>query len=690
MEGFATDPLLPLGWVVAIGVALLVAAVMAGLSRLRSGLLRGLAGLGVIAALLNPQRTEEEREPLPDTLLVIHDRSESTQAGDRERQLEALRLGLAETVAEDESLDTVLVDLSTSTLPGQDGTRLLPALREGLGEVPANRLAGVVVLTDGQIHDIPETASRLLPEDIPLHVIVPPSNGERDRRMNVVISPTYGLVDEDAEFRFSIDDTGQTGTAIVELRINGEPITRESVPLNEELGFPVRIDRRGRNTVELRVEGVPGELTLRNNVHISEISGIRDRLRVLLITGAPHSGGRAWRNLLKSDPAVDLVQFTILTNPYTQDVRAGTSELSLIQFPTRQLFEETLDEFDLIIFDQYQRRSLDGRGRTDPLIAPYQMQNIANWVEQGGALLVAAGPGYATEDSLYRTPLSAVLPARPTGEVTETGFRPRLNSEGRLHPITSSFEGRDAEWGRWFRIIDTDVVGGNVLMEGPSAEPLLIIDRVEEGRVAVIASDQAWLWAKGFEGGGPYSAVFRRLGHWLMGEPDLEAERLTAQSDGETLLIERRTLEDDPGPVTVTAPDGTSTTVQLQREGEGIYRGTARSNGPGAYRLDAKGVSDVAAVGALNPWEYADLRVDAETISPLAEANSGRVYQSDTVPPVRRVEPGDATSGEDWMGLVAHGRYEIRDSRRADLLPGWVYFLFAGLCLALAWRREST
>ena len=690
MGNFAFDPLIGTTWIAVLGVALVAMALLAGASRLRSAVLRLLAAFAVIAALLNPQRVEEDREDLPDTVLVIRDRSESTDVGDRATRLDSLQEALAEEVAADPSLEAVTINLDQSALPGQDGSRLLPALTEGLGEVPASRFAGVVVLTDGQLHDIAETAQRFLPEGIPLHVIVPEGEGERDRRMNVTVAPTYGLVDEETIFEFRVDDEEGAGDAVVELRINGELITQEAVPTNSDLRFPVLIQRRGRNTVELRAAPVDGEITERNNLHVSEISGIRDRLRVLLIVGAPNSGGRAWRNLLKSDPAVDLVQFTILTNPWIQDARAAQNELSLIQFPTRQLFEETLDEFDLIIFDQYKRRQLSGTGRSEPLIAPYQLSNIARWVEDGGALLVAAGAGYAASDSLARTPLSAVLPALPTGEVTETPFRPRINTEGSLHPITESFTGRDGEWGRWFRVVDTNVVSGNVLMEGPSAEPLLVVDKVGDGRVAVLASDQAWLWARGYEGGGPYSAIFRRLAHWLMGEPDLEAERLTARAEGDTLLVERRSLDDDPGPVTITAPDGTQQQVVLSKEAEGIWRGSATSRGAGAYRLDGNGASDIAAVGALNPLEYSDLRATTSVLAPLVEANGGLIAQADALPDIRRVGVGGSTKGDSWMGLVRHDRYEVRASRRTDALPSWVYLLIAGLCIALAWRREST
>ncbi len=179
--------------------------------------------------------------------------------------------------------------------------------------------------------------------------------------------------------------------------------------------------RGGNNILEFAVAPVPGEVTEANNRAVHVLDGIRENLRVLLVSGEPHSGERAWRNLLKSDASVDLVHFTILRPPEKQD---GTpiNELSLIAFPTRELFVEKIKEFDLIIFDRYQHRGVL------PII---YYDNIAQYVENGGALLIAAGPEHAGPDSIASTPLSAVLPANPTGTMDEKAFYPRLTDEGR-------------------------------------------------------------------------------------------------------------------------------------------------------------------------------------------------------------------------------------------------------------------
>jgi len=588
------------------------------------------------------------------------------------------------------------LDIITISIPqDNEGTLLAAALNDALASAPSERLAAVVALTDGRSHDVAEATASFLPEGIPFHSLIIGEPEARDRRILATKAPKFGVVGEQAEYELLVEDPGFDGErARIELKLNGDVKARFPITIGRPLSIPLEIERRGSNTVELTVQGVEGELTLNNNLFVSEIQGVRDRLRVLLITGEPHNGGRAWRNLLKSDPALDLVQFTILTsrNKYTN---ATERELSLIQFPTRQLFEERLDEFDLIIFDQYERRSLSrGRGRSQPTILPQYFQNIAHYVEDGGGLLLATGPAFATQASLYRTPLVTVLPARPTGETLTGAFRPELNSKGRRHPITSDFQGNeDQAWGPWYRVVDNDPIGGDVLMDGPDGVPLFVIDKVEDGRVAMLMSDQAWLWAKGHEGGGPYREMFRRTAHWLMGEPELDAETLTAVRDGEELVITRRSLDDVDAPVTVISPDGTQRRITLDRIAEGLYRATTPLAGQGAYRLQNDDISTITAVGALNPKEYENLLPSEDVLAPLSDATGGIVksveLSASNLPTIRRPRAGRTTTGNNWMGLVAHETYTVTQSRRTPLAPGIFLFALFFIFIAWAWRREG-
>ena len=691
LPNMAFDPLLPLGWIIALGGVMFLAALAAGIGRLRSYFLRLLAGLFLILSLLNPQTVIEERDPLQDAVLVIKDESESMRLGGRAEAADKTYQDLIQQLEADPSLD-----VSTALIrPDSDGTRLTTSLIDGLGNLPASRLAGVIAITDGQVHDLPQNPETLLPEGVPFHSIIIGEEKARDRRISAIVAPKFGLVGEQAEFELRVDDPGFEGErANIEIKLNGVTKARFPATIGNRISIPIEIERRGPNTVELTVRAAEGELTLNNNVFVAEISGIRDRMRVLLVTGEPHNGGRSWRNLLKSDPAVELVQFTILTNPRVKNTNARQGELSLIAFPTRQLFEEKLDEFDLIIFDHFRRRFAPSRsGRSTPILSPVYLQNVARYVDDGGALLIATGPAFAEQESIYRSPLAAVLPTRPTGDTTKEAFKPELNEKGRRHPITSSFAGReDQTWGNWFRIIDNKPISGDVLMEGPDAAPLLVIDKIGKGRVAMLLSDQAWLWSKGFDGGGPYSEMFRRTAHWLMGEPDLDAEKLTATSENGLLAIERRTLEDKPQTVLVERPDGSKETVRLSKTANGIYRGSVKSSGQGAYRLASGDVTTITAIGSLNPKEYAKLQPTTEVLLPLAEGTGGGLFPTElnaNVPDIRRIKAGKATKDASWMGLVAHEDYAVRSSKRSPLAPGWVFFLLALLSMGGAWLREG-
>ena len=691
LPNIAFDPLLSIGWIIALGILMFIAALAAGIGRLRSYFLRLLAGMFIVLALVNPQTVIEDREPLQDAVLIIKDESESMQLGGREDASNKAYTSLLEQLKADPTLE-----VNTAIIrPDSDGTRLTSSLIDGLGNMPANRLAGVIAITDGQIHDLPANPEGLLPEGVPFHSLIIGEENARDRRISAIVAPRYGLVGEQAEFELRVDDPGHNGErAQIEIKLNGVTKARFPATIGNRISIPIEIERRGSNTVELTVKPVDGELTLNNNVFVAEISGIRDRMRVLLVTGEPHNGGRSWRNLLKSDPAVDLVQFTILTNPRVKNTNARQSELSLIAFPTRQLFEEKLTEFDLIIFDHFKRRFQPSRsGRSTPILSPYYLQNVSQYVEDGGALLVATGPAFAADESIYRSPLAAVLPSRPTGETTNEAFKPELNAKGRRHPITASFSGKDDKtWGKWFRIIDNKPISGNVLMEGPDAAPLLVIDKIGKGRVAMLMSDQAWLWSKGFDGGGPYSEMFRRTAHWLMGEPDLDAEKLTATAENGLLAIERRTLEDRNQKVTVKKPDGTSERVTLSKTADGIYRGSVKSAGQGAYRLESGDVSTITAIGTLNPKEYAQLQPTTDILSSLSSNTGGSQHPiglSGKSPEIRRVKAGRKLSNPNALSLVAHEDYTVRASKRSPLAPGWLFFILALLCLLGAWRREG-
>ena len=238
-----------------------------------------------------------------------------------------------------------------------DGTRLFSALSAALSDVPHDRIAGAIMVTDGRVHDVPADASAL-GFAAPVHALITGSSNERDRRVVLVTTPRFGIVGQSQTIAYRVEDQGiSAGVAQITVRRDGETVDSRTVRVGQQISVSVTIPHAGPNIVEIEASPLENELTLVNNRAVVSIDGVRDKLRVLLVSGEPHAGERTWRNLLKSDAAIDLVHFTILRPPEKQD---GTpiNELSLIAFPTRELFLQKINEFQLIIFDRYARQGV--------------------------------------------------------------------------------------------------------------------------------------------------------------------------------------------------------------------------------------------------------------------------------------------------------------------------------------------
>mgnify|MGYP001809764891 FL=1 len=684
----AFDPLLPWTALAALGAVGLVLVLLGLRARARGTIWRLGSLVVVLAALANPSLIEEQRKPIADVALVVVDDSDSMAIGERRQQVQAARESLKRKLGQQDGLEVREVVLPPSQIqlgserPG--GTRLIDAMRSALIEIPQERLAGVVLLSDGQVHDVP---AGVPPElgGAPVHALIAGRKNERDRLIVLEQSPRYGVVGREVTTKFRIDDPAG-GTAPVTLSVGGEVVKRIDVPVGRSVELPITVGNPGANVVELEVGPGPSELTLDNNRALFTINGVRDRLRVLLVSGEPYQGERAWRNLLKSDPAVDLVHFTILRTPQKDDF-TPVRELSLIVFPMRELFEQKLKEFDLIIFDRYESGNLITRD---------YFRNITEYVKGGGALLVSVGPVFATQRSLYRTPLGAILPGAPTGDVVETGFKPKVTEIGQRHPVTANLPqagdpNKEPEWGRWFRLITSRTERGNAVLAGAEEKPLVILDRVGEGRVAQLLSDHLWLWNRGIDGGGPQPELVRRVAHWLMKEPDLEEEALRATAVGGRIEITRRTLATTFPQVTMTSPGGATRTLDLRQTAPGLGVAVVDVDKPGLYRFDDGTLRAVAAVGSPDPLEFSDVRATDAKLKPLVDGTGGALMwladQSD--PDIRTVRPGRAAGGSDWIGLRRNEGYTVAGINQLPLLPGILVALAFLMAIASAWWREG-
>tara|TARA_B100001093_G_scaffold85190_1_gene76908 strand:- start:682 stop:2727 length:2046 start_codon:yes stop_codon:yes gene_type:complete len=677
-ESVIFSPFLPLP---VIGLAALVVVLFTAIALMRglSGwALRGLGALLVVGALVQPMYQSEDRTPLKDIVVLLIDQSASQTLLDRARITENRTAEIEAALAARPNTQVHRIEVNDG--PDDTGSLLMTALSEQLSKLPSERIAGIILLSDGLLHDL-----ELAPElPAPLHLMLSGKKSDWDRRVTVKNAPAFAILDEEITLTLRIEDSGAApATPVIVpliISVDGGPPQSYQVPLNQDLSLPITLPHAGRNIIQFETPKVAGELTDRNNSALVQINGVRDRLRVLLVSGQPHAGGRIWRNLLKSDSAVDLVHFTILRSPNKQD-GVPVDELSLIPFPTRELFMEKIHDFDLIIFDRYKRRGI--------LPALY-LDNVVDYVRNGGAVLVAAGPDFASANSLYRSPLSNILPAEPTARVITKPLRPKLTAVGQKHPVTANLSSDKTEWGRWLRQIEVTQKSGHILMSGADERPLLILDRQGEGRVALLASDHAWLWHRGFEGGGPQRELLRRLAHWMMKEPDLEEETLTARAYGDGLKIIRQSLQDNIAPVTVTSPSGNKSLLNLKQTAPGRFEADLQTDELGLYRLIGDGQSSVVGLGPTAPREFEHTIATAELLKPLITSTGGGVIRmTAALPGLRDVRPGRKAAGRGWIGLTPRKAFETRDITQLALLPPWlVLLLIAGLITA-GWLREG-
>lgn len=682
---FTLSPLLAWPYVAALAAAGLVFIAITVMTRGRGWLLRSLALALLLLALLNPSLRNEDRENLSDIAVAVVDQSRSQSFGDRTARTERALADLKQAVARLGNTELRVVSVTSNVSTENDGTRLFAALNQALSEVPPERFAGAVFITDGEVHDVPGDVAKL-GLNAPLHSLITGSRKEIDRRIVLEQSPRFGIVGKEQTIKFRVEENGnKPGPIGVTVRLNNGEEQNIEVQPGQSVSLPVLVDHGGQNITEIIADPLPGEITEQNNRAVSIIEGIRDRLRVLLVSGEPHPGERTWRNLLKADASVDLVHFTILRPPEKQD---GTpiKELSLIAFPTRELFVEKLDEFDLIIFDRYQRRGI---------LPMMYLANIADYVKRGGAVLIAAGPDFAAEDGLYNTPLNAVLQVVPSGQVLEGGFKPHVTEKGERHPVTRGLQGAQGptpSWGRWFRQVDADAQSGDVVMSGLDDKPLLVLSREEQGRLALLLSDHGWLWARGFEGGGPQTELLRRLAHWLMKEPDLEEEYLSGKQNNDKIEIERRTMADTASPVTVTLPSGAKKEIELYQVTPGVWRAGLPVTEPGIHRLSDGKLTAAVAIGSADPKETADPIATEAKLAPVAKASGGGLYWLEdysSLPRIVKADAGRQMAGSGWLAFKANDAHRVRAVYELPLFSTLGSLGLLLMAFAAMWYREG-
>ena len=302
-------------------------------------------------------------------------------------------------------------------------------------------------------------------------------------------------------------------------------------------------------------------------------------------------------------------------------------------------------------------------------------------------------PEFAMNDGLYSTPMADVLTASPTGEVLDGAFRPKVTKPGTRHPVTGGLPGGEAAtptWGKWFRVVETTAPEIDTLMSGLEDKPLLVLSRQGEGRAAQLLSDQSWLWARGYDGGGPQTELLRRLAHWLMKEPDLEEEALSGKQLGRKLAIIRRTMADKAEAVTVTSPSGATSTVTLDEKSPGLWQGSMKVAEAGMYALNDGKLQAVAAAAAGDAREAEDILATPAKLAPIAKATGGGMtWLEDGMPRLIKISGDRQMAGAGWLGLKANGAYRVTAVSEVPLFASLLALGALLVVFCLMWYREG-
>jgi hypothetical protein len=684
------SPFIDETWLIAVAVIGAVFVAAAFWRSRRTLVFRAVTLAFFILILMNPSLLSEDRKGVDDVAVIVVDRSASQTMGQRQERTDRALAALKAQLDKVEGLDLRIIEAPEAGSL-ENRTKLFEVLDPAFASIPQQRRAGVIFLSDGQIHDVPQNPAQFTQYG-PISLLLSGDRNERDRQIVITNAPSYGLVGQAVDVKYKIEDTANIGASTADVTFTRHDGTTErfNVSVNIEQTLSLPIENPGQNVFELSVQGVNDELTAANNKAALLVNGVRDRLRVLLVSGKPHAGGRTWRDLLTSDPGVDLVHFTILREPEKLDF-TPQDELSLIAFPFRELFEIKLYDFDLIIFDRY---------HLNRILPNFYFDNIAKYVEEGGAFLEASGPSYAGEDSIYMTSLVNILPGSPTGDIIERPFKPTPTDLGRRHPVTNSlvwgdYHSKDKgvpSWGRWLRQVGIHQESGDALLNGIEDKPLLILDRVKKGRVAQIASDQIWLWSRGYETGGPHAELLRRVVHWLMKEPELDERALSVSTEKNTIIVRKHIYDQEKETIGMTAPDGKKSMFDLAPTPEGWLEHRITASALGIYAFeDGNGERRYAIIGDVNPPELFSVKTTAERLEPaLSASNGGAVWLADAPEPrVRLLTNSRSYAGNNWVGLRRNNDYTVSGVKDIPLMPEWMSLLLLLCLLTFAWWREG-
>ncbi|HEY5998298.1 MAG TPA: glutamine amidotransferase, partial [bacterium] len=541
--------------------------------------------------------------------------------------------------------------------------------------------------------------------------------GERTRDVEIAAAepPAVAFAGSPAVIAVTVRSSGYAGREVPLLLKRGEQVLvsrtlrlpPDGTELRESLEWTPPAP--GAHALTLQVPLLDGEQIAENNRADLSFDAVRDRIRVLVVSGTPSWSYRFLRGALKGDPSLDVVSFIILRSA-SDAVDVPQQDLSLIPFPTQKIFMEELPNFDLLIFDNF---------ASQPYLPSAYLEKVEEFVRGGGGFWMLGGPLSYQGGRYQLTPLAPLLPVSlPDAPAAGGGFRdvtvrPRLTAAGRAHPF---FQGLVAQGGeppplQGYNVSGPAVRGAVVLaevpVEGGPAQPLVVIGRHGKGRVLSVLTDSLWDWAFEEAGRGrgsrPYLAFVRQAVRWSIGDPQLEPARVEPErarvAPGEKVRARIRVLGEDFLPaaspdlsVTLKGPRGETRALAPTAEAPGVFVVEAPAPGEGTWEIAAEAsargkVYARAAAVVTAAWPLEEFRspgLNRDALKALLAGRRGALLElgdaGDTAEALARV----------LRDLTGEGAAREREEGRALAESVPVFLLFLAL-LAGEWilRRRS-
>ena len=683
------DPILQIKYIFIFSIFFILSIIICYFYKIKYIYIRALTFLAFLVFILNPQINKKHVEHHKDIVIVVSDLTQSIIETRKAKEVESIRKDISSQLKEIGNIEQINIKLNNNKKIEQNNankieTSLFKEVNKVINSLNIERLSGIIIITDGQIHDF-HNYNKLLSKT-PIHYILVGNKKEKDRILKTTNVPKFAVLGKKYEISINIKDNTEKKNLKTDFYLNEQLVSTKYLSQNKTYKILLPELSIGKNILEIKTEESNIEISKLNNYQTHEIVGIQDKLKVMLISGEPNMGLRNLRNILNSDPNIELLHFTILRPPTKRDL-TPVKELSLIPFPTQELFAADISKFNLIIFDQY---GLQG------ILPPKYLDNISKFVLSGGALLDIVGKKHLTKDSLINSPIKQILPTIPLENISNKMFKPELTKVGKLHPITNKLKNNYQEkpWGEWTNYTRSQLTSGKVLLHHKS-DPLLAVDYVGKGRVVQILSSDSWVWQKSLDNKGPLIELIRNIIQWLLKNPKLEENFINLNTENNIIKIKLNSISSGDISAKIVTPSKEAIKLKLKDTGNGIFEGEFTSLERGKFQIIWKDKTKYFIIDDMNNKEVKEITSTDYKIKSFVEKNNtftknfNIVWKNQSTLKVLKIYNNKILGGKNWIGIVEKKVPKIYENSKQKLFNWYTIFMFLVFLVFLSWYKEG-